>query len=166
MRFFTMHLQVKNHRKNNPLQVSGDAESQVHRIIYTLHLQVGHLGQRSLMYFFHTSRLDILNQMDLCKSAALRTRRGLCKSAAPRTRRGLCKSAAPRTRRGLCNCKSVALPLKFFSCKVRILSRGTLTKLHSLRARRSSVLQCSCSLVGSQPGMKRKQVGSTISHMD
>ena len=154
MRFFTMHLQVKNHRKNNPLQVSGDAESQVHRIIYTLHLQVGHLGQRSLMYFFHTSRLDILNQMDLCKSAALRTRRGLC------------KSAAPRTRRGLCNCKSVALPLKFFSCKVRILSRGTLTKLHSLRARRSSVLQCSCSLVGSQPGMKRKQVGSTISHMD
>ena len=149
-----MHLQVKNHRKNNPLQVSGDAESQVHRIIYTLHLQVGHLGQRSLMYFFHTSRLDILNQMDLCKSAALRTRRGLC------------KSAAPRTRRGLCNCKSVALPLKFFSCKVRILSRGTLTKLHSLRARRSSVLQCSCSLVGSQPGMKRKQVGSTISHMD
>ena len=154
MRFFTMHLQVKNHRKNNPLQVSGDAESQVHRIIYTLHLQVGHLGQRSLMYFFHTSRLDILNQMDRCKSAALRTRRGLC------------KSAAPRTRRGLCNCKSVALPLKFFSCKVRILSRGTLTKLHSLRARRSSVLQCSCSLVGSQPGMKRKQVGSTISHMD
>ena len=154
MRFFTMHLQVKNHRKSKPLQVSGDAESQVHRIIYTLHLQVGHLGQRSLMYFFHTSRLDILNQMDLCKSAALRTRRGLC------------KSAAPRTRRGLCNCKSVALPLKFFSCKVRILSRGTLTKLHSLRARRSSVLQCSCSLVGSQPGMKRKQVGSTISHMD
>ena len=104
MCFFTMHLQVKNHRKNNPLQVSGDAESQVHRIIYTLHLQVGHLGQRSLMYFFHTSRLDILNQMDLCKSAALRTRRGLCKSAAPRTRRGLCKSAAPRTRREDSNC--------------------------------------------------------------
>ena len=99
-----MHLQVKNHRKNNPLQVSGAAESQVHRIIYTWHLQVGHSGQRSLMYFFlrgvHSDSENCVYFQQSWISAS-QWRCGLAEVSASQWRRGLAEVSASQRHRGL-----------------------------------------------------------------